>query len=80
MFTIKSSETPFVINPTSRMGHVHLTVADPERQIALYQDTLRSRLPRRVIPTEEIEEGILVRDPSAAAAVLTAVNHGEGVA
>ncbi len=38
------SETAFVIHPATRIGHVHLTVADLDRQIAFYQQTIGFQL------------------------------------
>ena len=35
---------PFTINPATRMGHVSLTVADLDRQIAFYRDVLGLKL------------------------------------
>jgi catechol 2,3-dioxygenase len=37
-------ETEFVIHPGTRMGHVHLTVADLERQIEFYQRVVGFKL------------------------------------
>ena len=34
------TETPFTIHPATRMGPVHLTVADLEKQIAFYREVL----------------------------------------
>jgi len=33
-------DTPFIIHPATRIGHVHLTVADLDRQLAFYQEVI----------------------------------------
>jgi len=38
------TETSFAIHPATRLGHVHYTVADLDRQIAFYQNVLRFKL------------------------------------
>lgn len=38
------TETAFVIHPATRIGHVHLTVADLDRQIAFYQEKIGFKL------------------------------------
>ena len=40
-------ETTFTIHPATQMGHVHLTVADLERQVAFYQDVIGLQLHSR---------------------------------
>ena len=43
--TTKNVQTPAgVIHPATRMGTVHLTVADLDRQIAYYQNVLGFKL------------------------------------
>jgi catechol 2,3-dioxygenase len=37
-------EKPFTLHPATRLGHVHYTVADLDRQIAFYQDVLGFKL------------------------------------
>jgi catechol 2,3-dioxygenase len=39
-----STETTFTLHPATRLGHVHYTAADLERQIAFYQDILGFKL------------------------------------
>jgi catechol 2,3-dioxygenase len=39
-----STETTFTIHPATRLGHVHYTAADLERQIAFYRDILGFKL------------------------------------
>ena len=41
---MRLTETPFVIHPSTRIGHVHLTVADLDRQIAFYQQKIGFQL------------------------------------
>ncbi|MGH2619599.1 MAG: VOC family protein, partial [Anaerolineales bacterium] len=38
------AETAFVIHPATRIGHVHLTVADLDRQIVFYQQVIGFQL------------------------------------
>src|SRR6266487_2608128 len=40
MHTRSPTETSFAIHPATRLGHVHLTVAELERQLAFYQEVL----------------------------------------
>jgi catechol 2,3-dioxygenase len=40
--------TPFVIAPTTRIGHVHLKVADIDRSLAFYQGVLGFELVQRM--------------------------------
>ena len=38
------TQTPFVIDPATRLGHVHYTAANLDRQIAFYKDVLGFKL------------------------------------
>ncbi len=38
------TETPFIIHPATRLGHVHYTVSDLDRQVAFYQNVLGFKL------------------------------------
>src|SRR5687767_9631483 len=38
--TNQSKKDIFVLDPTTRLGHVHLTVANLDRQLAFYQQVL----------------------------------------
>ncbi len=44
MITQTQSETDFLIPPTTQLGHVHLTVANLDRQITFYQNVLGMQL------------------------------------
>ncbi|MGH2591975.1 MAG: VOC family protein [Anaerolineae bacterium] len=44
MQTQSLTEPQFAIHPATRLGHVHLTVADLDRQIAFYQNVLGFKL------------------------------------
>src|SRR5437588_6293205 len=46
-----------LISPATRLGHVHLTVADLERQLAFYQDVLGLRLHWREGATADLGAG-----------------------
>jgi catechol 2,3-dioxygenase len=50
-------ETQFTIHPATRMGHVHLTVADLDRQVAFYQEVLGLRLHGREGATASLGVG-----------------------
>ena len=42
--TRPSAETPFAIDPAAQLGHVHLTVANLDRQITFYENVLGMQL------------------------------------
>ncbi len=44
MYPMSMTEPAFIIHPTTRIGHVHLTVADLERQIEFYQQVIGFQL------------------------------------
>ncbi len=52
-----TTETRFRIHPATRLGHVHLTVADLERQISFYEQVLGLRLHRREGETAALGAG-----------------------
>ena len=41
---MSESTAPALIHPNTRIGHVHLTVADLDREIAFYQNVLGMQL------------------------------------
>jgi catechol 2,3-dioxygenase len=46
--THQTTDAPFVIPPTTRIGHVHLKVADIDRSLAFYQGVLGFELVGRM--------------------------------
>lgn len=76
------TDTEFVIHAATRIGHVHLTVANLERQIDFYRRVVAvpdagelrrpsDRLEQTELSIERNEAGVLVRDPSRNSVLLT---------